>query len=285
MKLRRSVVLLISHVFLGLGILGLLVSLVAFTSQSRHVQAATPAFVRVIHASPFIGAADVFVDGAPLLSSFQFGAVTNYVSVPSGPHKVQIALVGKGINASVITQTLTVASGVAYTVAAIGAQSTNLALKVFIDNNRIASGSSKVRVYQLSPDSGPLDVGMPSKTLVTGLPYQNTSNYVTIAPGTYQFTVTAPAANVSHSINATLDANKITSIFAVGLFNGTPSFELVASQVDGLPGLPNTGSDPNPLAAPAAQSAPDFWLMGLLALSVLFLSSWGYMLILARKLR
>jgi hypothetical protein len=198
---------------------------------------------------------------------------------------VQIALVGKGINASVITQTLTVASGVAYTVAAIGAQATNLALKVFVDDNRLASGSSKVRVYQLSPDSGPLNVGMPAKTLVTGLPYENCSGYLTVAPGTYQFEVTAPAANVSHSLDATLDANKITSIFAVGLFTGTPSFELVASQVDGLPGLPNTGSDPNPLSGPAAQSAPDLWVMGLLALAVLFLSGWGYMLVLARKLR
>lgn len=285
MKLRRSFVLLISNVFLGLGILGLLVSLVAFTAQSRHVQAATPAFVRVIHASPFIAAADVFVDGAPLLSSFQFGAVTNYVSVPAGPHKVQIALVGKGINASVITQTLTVASGVAYTVAAIGAHSTDLALKVFIDNNRVASGSSRVRVYHLSPDSGLLNVGMPSKTLIASLAYQETSNYFTVAPGTYQFNVSAPAANVNHSIETTLSANKITSIFAVGLFNGTPSFELVASQVEGLPGLPNTGSDPNPLAAPVAQPTPAFWLMALLAVSFLFLSGWGYMLVLARKLR
>jgi hypothetical protein len=286
MKLQRSVARCASHVFLGLGILGILTSIAAFTAQNHHTLAEGSAFVRVIHASPFIGAADVFVDGAPLLSSFQFGSVTNYVAVPPGAHKVQIALVGKGINASVITQTLDVSPGIAYTVAAIGAQPTNLALKAFIDHNQLTPGSSKLRVYHLSPDSGSLNVGMPAKTLITDLPYQGTSGYLTIAPGTYQFDVTAPASNVDHSIQATLSANKITSIFAVGLFNGTPSFELISAQVNGLPQLPNTGSDPNTPALPAAGQPPTLWLIGLLCtVSFLFLSGWGYMRILARKLK
>jgi hypothetical protein len=74
----------------------------------------------VIHASPFVGTADVFVDGAKLLSSFQFGAVTDYVAVPSGAHMVQIAAVGKGVGAALLTKTLNVSSGLAYTVAALG---------------------------------------------------------------------------------------------------------------------------------------------------------------------
>ncbi len=286
MKLQRSLALIVSHVFLGLGLLGILISLVAFTTPSRRAQAATPAYVRVIHASPAIGSADVFVDGAPLLTSFQFGAVTDYVSVPPGAHKVQIALVGKGINAAVITQTLTVSAGVVYTVAATGAQATNASLKVFIDNNRLVSGSSKLRFYQLSPDSGPLDVGMAAKTLVSDLPYQETSNYLTITPGSYQFDVTDSTHNEKHSVQATLAANKVESIFAVGLYNGTPAFELVSVQVDGVPGLPNTGGDPSSPASQASALSPAFWLIGLLVtFSLLFLSGWGYMRLLARRMK
>ena len=286
MRLQRSFSRLVGHVFLGFGLLGMLLSVAAFTTQSKVALADTPAFVRVIHASPAIGSADVFVDGAPLLTSFQFGSVTDYVSVPPGSHKVQIALVGKGINAAVITQTLTVSPGVAYTVAATGAQVTNASLKVFIDNNQLATDSSKLRVYQLSPDSGPLDVASSTKTLVTDLSYQESSDYFTIDPGTYQFNVTASSSNATHSLQATLAANKITSIFAVGLFDGSPSFELVSAQVDGVPGLPNTGSDPNlPVLQPSGLS-PALWLMGLLAtVSLLFLSGWGYMRLLTKKLR
>src|SRR5689334_5399027 len=116
-------------------VLGVLVLFSLFGTQTKPAFAASPSFVRVIHASPYVGTADVFVDGSKLLSSFAFGAVTDYVPVPAGPHKVQIALVGKGIGATVLSQTLTVTPGLAFTIAAIGAQPTNLSLKVFIDDN------------------------------------------------------------------------------------------------------------------------------------------------------
>ncbi|GCE19755.1 DUF4397 domain-containing protein [Dictyobacter kobayashii] len=73
--------------------------------------AAEPAYIRVIHASPDIGIVDVFVDGQKLLSDFQFATVTDYVPIPSGTHKVQLALIGKGVAASIITQELAVQTG------------------------------------------------------------------------------------------------------------------------------------------------------------------------------
>jgi len=116
---------------------------------SAYAQSQSPSFVRIIHASPYVGTADVFLDGAKLLSSFAFGSVTDYAPIPAGPHKVQIALVGKGTGAAVITQTLAVTPGLVYTVAAIGSQPTGLSLEVFIDNNLVSAGTAKVRVYHL----------------------------------------------------------------------------------------------------------------------------------------
>src|ERR1022692_3502913 len=84
---------------------------ILFLCSSLSVKAASienMSYVRVIHASPFVGTADVFVDGKLLLSSFQFASVTNYVPVPAGTHTIQISVVGKGIGASVLDQNLTV---------------------------------------------------------------------------------------------------------------------------------------------------------------------------------
>jgi hypothetical protein len=125
MRSRHAVRLLLSRISLVIGGLALLVLL---GTQSVRTSAATPAYIRVIHASPAVGTADVFVDGNLLLSSFAFGAVTDYVPLPAGPHKVQIALVGKGIGAAAITQTLAVQPGVVYTAAAIGSQATDLSI-------------------------------------------------------------------------------------------------------------------------------------------------------------
>src|SRR2546429_2074288 len=140
----------------------------------------SPAFVRMIHASPDIGTSDIFVDGNKVLSSFPFGGTTDYVRIPTGPHKVQVALIGKGLNAAVLTQTLSVGPNVPYTVAALGTTATGFSLQAFTDNNLIAtSGQAKVRVYHLSPDLGTISIATGGKTIISGLSYKQASDYLT----------------------------------------------------------------------------------------------------------
>jgi Domain of unknown function (DUF4397) len=247
-KLKCTIAFQVGRLFLALGFIGIIAFAAPFGIQKSHsVSAQSPSYVRVIHASPFVGTADVFVDGTKLLSSFQFGTVTDYVAIPAGPHKVQIALVGKGIGASVISETLAVNPGYAYTVAATGADSSSLALQVFIDNNILSPGTAKLRVYQLSPDAGSVSVDTGGKSLLSGLNYQNASSYLSIAAGAYTLGVDA-SSNTSLHVSTTLKANTVTSVFAVGLVHGTPNIQLVSSQVQALPGVPNTGSDPHALS-------------------------------------
>ena len=281
--MKRLSGLLARVLLVGLGLLGICGFTTLFgisKAEAFTPQAASPSFVRIIHASPFVGTADVFVDGSKLLSSFPFGQVTGYATVPPGPHKVQIALVGKGIGASALTETLSVSPGVAYTVAAIGTQASNLSLQVFVDNNVLSPGTAKFRTYELSPDAGSVTVTSGGKMLVNGISYQNASNYLVVPAGAYTFDVSSSANNATLSTSATLSANMVASLFVVGLFNGTPKSELVSAQTAGLPGVPNTGSDPNAVSqAGAAQgqsptsSIPWLWPLAIAAL--LFVGS-GY---------
>ena len=263
MRSRNAFMLLLSRVSLVLGGLALIILL---GTQAVRTSAATPAYIRVIHASPAVGTADVFVDGNLLLSSFAFGAVTDYVPLPAGPHKVQIALVGKGIGAAVITQTLAVQPGVVYTAAAIGSQATGLSIEVFIDNNFLAAGQAKARVYNLSPDAGSFNFSSGGNTLLNQVGYQQASNYMTLSTGSYNFDLTAPSTNTNLPLAMTLGKNTVTSIFAVGMANGTPKIELVPAQVSGVPGVPFTGSDPRPLPADSVQAqALTPWLLSIIA--------------------
>src|SRR2546425_12400775 len=184
--------------------LPLFVLLTLFGPQVPSAAAQSSAFVRVIHASPYVGTADVFLDGTKLLSSFAFGAVTDYVPVPPGPHKVQIALVGKGIGASALTQTLTVTPGVAYTVAAIGATPTTLSLQVFVDSNQVTAGTAKLRIYQLSPDAGPISVDAGSTPLVQNVAYQQASQYLNLSAGPYTLNVNMNNASMTLPPSTTL---------------------------------------------------------------------------------
>ncbi len=270
MTMKRLSTLLLGNLLLGFGLLGICGLAASFGAQkaSASSQATSPSFVRIILASPFVGTADVFVDGSKLLSSFPFGQVTDYATVPPGPHKVQIALVGKGIGASALTETLSVNPGAAYTVAAIGTQPNNLSLQVFVDNNVLSAGTTKFRAYQLSPDAGSVTVTAGGTMLVNGISYQNASNYLVVQPGGYTFDVNSPTNNAMLSTSATLTANKVESLFVVGMFNGTPKSQLVTAQTAGLPGVPNTGSDPNAVSstAPAPSPLPWAWPVGIASL-------------------
>jgi hypothetical protein len=267
-KMKRTLAFQASCLFLGLGFIGIIALAALFGSQRYSASAQSPSYVRVVHASPFVGTADVFVDGAKLLSSFAFGTVTGYVAVPAGPHKVQIALVGKGIGAAVISETLAVSPGVVYTVAATGADPSSLSLQVFIDNNLLSPGTAKIRLYHLSPDAGSVSMDTGGNTLISGIGYPGASEYVSISAGTYTLGVDSSTSSASLHVSGTLKANTVTSVFAVGLVHGTPNIQLVTAQVQGLPGVPNTGSDPN--ALPQADNVQPLsswtWLVGFMSL-------------------
>src|SRR3989440_7911942 len=254
---------LVRRVFLTFGLLALLLLL---GTQTLPASAESPSFVRLVNASPDVGTVDVFVDGAKFLSNAMFATVTDYLQLPAGQHNVQIALIGKGIGARLITQRLSAQPVTAYTVAAIGTKATGFSLQVFVDNNLMASGMAKVRVYQLSPGTGPLSIATGGLTLPGALSYTQASNYLKLPAGLYTFTVSASRPSFSLLDQVALKTNTVTSIFIVGVFHGTPPLQLVHVQVKGLPSMSGTGSDPNalPNASPFTPLAP--WSLGVLTL-------------------
>ncbi len=232
-----------------------------FSVRPASVHAEGMAYIRVIHASPDAGIVDVFVDGNKLLSSFQFGVVTPYVPLPAGGHKIQIGLIGTGVDAAVITQTITVSAGTPYTVAALGTKATGFSLAMFTDNNVVSTKDAKVRIYHLSPNATGVNISNGSSTIAKGLTYQTASDYVNIPSGAYTFNAALPASQAL-SLNANVKPWTVTSVFAIGVVNGTPAIQLISTQVPGIPGMPGTGSDPNAVSAPSTQPlAP--WMFGI----------------------
>ena len=263
MELIHSLALVLRRISLGLGIMALIA---LFGIQAKPASAVMPAFVRVVHASPDIGTADVFLDGTKLLSNFAFGTVTDYATIPPGPHKVQVALIGRGVGASVITQALSVQPGLAYTVVGLGTKAKGFSLEIFAENNQIAMGSAKVRLYHLSPGIGAVNLSVNGSAVVRGLAYEQASNYLILHPGSYTFDVIATQPNTTLPVSAALEANMVTSIFVVGMFNGTPQLQFITTQVPGLPRMPATGSDPHATSTRMNSYPWAPWLFGVLVL-------------------
>ena len=248
----------------------LLALLAILGTQSLPASAATaPSFIRLLNASPDVGTVDVFVDGVKFLSKAQYGSVTDYQQLPAGPHRVQLTLIGKGIGAVVLVEKLSVQAGSAYTVAAIGTKSSGISLRVFVDDNRLVSGMATVRVYDLSPQSGALSVTTRANTPIGLVSYRQASNYQSLAAGLYTFTFSSSQPPVTFMDQVTLKTGTVTSLFLVGLLNGTPPLLVIHVQVKGLPRLlAATGGDPNALPLKASNSASLIALpLGVLALT------------------
>ena len=245
MRGKNSFAMFVHRSTLLLGVLALLGCMVLQFTPASAASAADMAYVRVVHASPGAGTVDVFVDGATLLPGFTFGTVTGYVAVAAGSHKIQVAPAGKGIGASVITQTVTVSAGVPYTVAALGTAASGFSLAAFADNNLVSGNMAQVRVYHLSPDAGPVNVATGGSTVITGLTYTHASGYLSVPGG------------------------MVYSVFAVGLLKGTPALAFKLGAVAGVPGMPGTGSDPRPVTHAGSSNPLLPWFFGALALLLL----------------
>lgn len=249
MNLRHALTRLVWRVALVLGLLALFA---LAGMRALPASAASPSFIRIVDASPDVAIVDVFVDGAKFLGNVQFATVTDYLLLPEGSHQVQAALISRGVSGTAVAQTLSVQAGVAYTVAAIGTQSTGFSLRVFVDDNLMAFGMAKVRFYDLSPRSYTLSVATGSNTLIAGLAYPGASDYLRVRADLYRFTISAPQPSFTLLDQVTLKTNTVTSIFVVGVFHGIPPLQFVHIQVKGLPSVAGTGSDPN--AAPINSS-------------------------------
>src|SRR5260370_18243173 len=107
MKLRYAPARLVRQLAL---LLGMLTFLVFLGLQPLPVSADSSSFVRIINASPDAATVDVFVDGAKLVGNNDFATVTSYLQLPPGRHKLQAALIGKGLVSPTIIQTLSIST-------------------------------------------------------------------------------------------------------------------------------------------------------------------------------
>jgi len=203
----------------------------------------------------------MFVDGTQFVENFQFGTVTNYVTLPAGWHKWEMALIGKGPNAPIISQMIHCDPGEPYTIAAYGTKAAGLKLVLFQDDNELVGGMTKVRVYHLASDIASVSVTAGATPIVSGLTYRQGSKYAALSPGSYTFSITNNTSNAAASVSTQLEANTVESIFVIGRVNATSQLQVVTIQTTGLPALPQTGSDPNPLGRDTPVMVPWLWMV------------------------
>lgn len=238
--------------------------------------------VWVAHLAPFANtlpgtAVDIAVTtggNTTTLTNIQFKDSTDgYLPLPPGPVNIQIT--PSGGTTPVLDETLTLADGTDYTVAAIGGvNGWPVELFPLEDNNTPPNaGTGKVRIGHLAPFADTaagtaVDLRLQNGTLLPGfgnIEYKDVSQYLPLPASTLDLIITAPGGSpILFDIPPfQIQAGTVTSVFAIGDGVNQP-LDVIAFQT--YPVLPPTAVTLSDMSS--RSTGASLWLLGLGAVAV-----------------
>lgn len=157
-------------------------------------------WIRLAHLSPNTPAVDVYLysfddsKAMIVLHHVAYGTVSPYESVQAGDYSVAMRAAGASATSQpVLSTSVTIAAGHAYTVAGMGPES-GLRLQVLDDDLTTPSGQALVRVIQASLKQQEVKVTLGSTVLSNSLKFASVSAYQAVTPGTETVSVSAVSA-------------------------------------------------------------------------------------------
>lgn len=213
------------------------ISLVALTGagSAEFFDAATPADLRVVHASADTGAVDVIVnDTLTLVDDLGFPNATPFVSVDPATYNVKVT---DGANASVIAieADLAFEAATIYDVLAIGPFASIEALIATDDYRRVAT-EAKLRLVHASPTAQDVDIYLTGDNdisddtpLLEAVPFGANTGFLPVTPGTYFVTITPTGTQT-----AAIGPLEIT-IEGSGVYTAVARDEVGGGAVSGTP--------------------------------------------------
>ena len=221
-------------------------------------------WIRLAHLSPNTPPVDVYLysfgdtNAMIVLRHVAYGTVSPYESVQAGDYSV--AMRGAGASPTsqpVLSTSVTIAAGHAYTVAGMGPES-GLRLQVLEDKLTTAPGQAEVRVIQASLKQQVVTVTLGSTVLASGLKFASVSDYQPVSPGTQSVTVSSSGGTANSSV--TLAAGTVHTLVVL---DGASGLEVVNLEDASGSGQPPAGGVSTGFGgtAPHGPGSPVPWLV------------------------
>jgi len=246
-------------------------------AATAHASSATAGtgWIRLAHLSPNTPAVDVYLysfgnsNAMIVLHHVAYGTVSPYESVQAGDYSVAMRAAGASASSQpVLSTSVTIVAGHAYTVAGLGPES-GLRLAVLDDDLTTPSGQSLVRVIQASLKQQVVTVTVGSTSLASGLKFASVSSYQAVSPGTATVTVTASGGNAKSSV--TLAAGTVHTLVVLDGASGLEVVNLEDASGSGKPPLGGVSTGFGG-TAPHGAGSPVPWLVAIGAGSLLALT-------------
>ena len=223
-------------------------------------------WIRLAHLSPNTPAVDVYLysfgnpEAMIVLHHVAYGTVSPYESVQAGDYSVAMRAAGASATSQpVLSTSVTIAAGHAYTVAGMGPES-GLRLQVLDDKLTAAPGQAEVRVIQASLKQQVVTVSLGSTVLASDLKFASVSDYQSVSPGTQTVTVSAGGTDATSS--AELPAGTVHTLVVL---DGASGLEVVNLEDASGSGKPPLGAVSTGFGGTAAHGpgSPAPWLVAI----------------------
>ena len=200
---------LLAGLALSAGLAGLLAP--AASAATTKPMPSMDGWMRLAHLSPNTPAVDVYLysfsspHATLVLHHVAYGTVSPYTKVAAGSYTV--AMRGAGASPSsppVLSTTVQVAAGAAYTVAGMGPAS-GVRLQVLPDRLTTPMGKILVRVIQASMQQHLVTVTAGQEVLASKLAFGKLTSYRVANPGTWTFRAVGGSEHTSRTIKLTPD--------------------------------------------------------------------------------
>ncbi len=237
-------------------------------------------YVRLAHLSPDTPEVDVYLS-RPSDPSFKtqvfegvgYGVVSQYLAIPAGDYLVAMRPSGAGPSTTpVISATVTVATGAAYTVAGVGKHA-DLGLKILTDDlSAPPKNKAKVRVIQASVAAPVLDVSTAGgETVAKTVAFATTTDYKDVEPGLLTLRVTPTGSASATTLTAQLTSGWVYSLLVLDGPNGLQAQLRIDARGPGTPpyGGIDAGGGGTGIATAAGLSPIVFLASGLATLIAL----------------
>jgi len=231
-------------------------------------------WIRLAHLSPNTPPVDVYLysfgdSNAMIVHHVAYGTVSPYESVQAGDYSVAMRATGASPSSQpVLSTSVTIAAGHAYTVAGMGPES-GLRLEVLEDELTTPPGQARVRVIQASLKQQVVTVTLGSTVLASNLKFSSVTSYQTVSPGTNTVTVSSSDGDATSSV--TLAAGTVHTLVVL---DGASGLEVVNLEDASGSGTPPSGGVSTGLGgtAPHGPGSPVPWLVAIGAGSLLALT-------------
>ena len=187
--------------------------------------------VQIVHAAPFADSIEgtsvtVSANGNAVLEGFTFAEFTEYLELPAGDY--DLAVTPTGADSAAIEASVTLESGVSYTVLAVGdGINQDLALWPLVDDaDAPADGNLNIRVVHAAPFAGDIeDTEVSIRTAggavvndLVGVPYFAQSGFFEIPAGNYDLKVASNdgGTNFIDPLAVDLPAGLDITVIAIG---------------------------------------------------------------------